>query len=176
MGDSDKSIISTPAVASLAKSIDNMNLGVKFLNYESLSTGLKIQYPSSWVIVNPELKGHFTVAFKSQPQSICDSAQIVAIDVRNLPLHLSLRQYIDVNVIDLRKKYANFQLIESAPTTLATNPAHRLVYSEGGQKLMHNVTIKNNTVYQIVFSTRSDEYHNYLPIVQKMINSFGISK
>jgi len=176
MGDSDKSIISTPAVASLAKSIDTMHLGVKFLNYESLSTGLKIQYPSNWVIVNPELKGHFTVAFKSQPQSICDSAQIVAIDVRNLPLHLSLRQYIDVNVIDLRKKYANFRLIESAPTTLATNPAHRLVYSEGGQKLMHNVTIKNNTVYQIVFSTRSDEYHNYLPIVQKMINSFGITK
>jgi len=176
MGDSDKSIISTPAVASLAKSIDNMNLGVKFLNYESLSTGLKIQYPSNWVIVNSELKGHFTVAFKSQPQSICDYAQIVAIDVRNLPLHLSLRQYIDVNVIDLRKKYANFRLIESAPTTLATNPAHRLVYSEGGQKLMHNVTIKNNTVYQIVFSTRSEVYHNYLPIVQKMINSFGITK
>jgi eukaryotic-like serine/threonine-protein kinase len=57
--------------------------------------------------------------------------------------------------------------------------AHSLVYSTtiGGDELFKKLqvyTVLNNKVYLISFTSQESLFNNYLPIVQKMIDSFEL--
>lgn len=41
---------------------------------------------------------------------------------------------------------------------------------------LHTLPVMNDKVYFIVYSAHEDQYSTYLPISQKMINSFKIGK
>jgi hypothetical protein len=96
---------------------------------------------------------------------------------------LSLDQYAN-SAIDREKGLRNFKLIESNPmTTLGgAKPAHKLVYTygfheESPSKVMQVFTIKDNKVYTIEYSSSDQELlENYLPIAQKMIDTFEITE
>jgi len=67
-------------------------------------------------------------------------------------------------------------LIESNATLnlAGNNPARKLEYKVfGGEtRVMDVFTIKGNTLYRIIYYAKSPEYGRYLPIAQRMINSF----
>jgi len=67
-------------------------------------------------------------------------------------------------------------LITSNSTSLAGLPAHDLVYTatQTGHdlKFMQIFTIKESKDFVITFGTLSTAFSNYLPTIQKMINSF----
>ena len=81
---------------------------------------------------------------------------------------------------------SNFQLIESNKTTFGDSPANRIIYtfidpstraSSTSQFQSMNIwTIKGDNIYTLSYSQPTSEYGRYIPIVQRMIESFEIIK
>jgi serine/threonine-protein kinase len=81
----------------------------------------------------------------------------------------------------LAKNLPDFDFIKSesdATSILADNPSHKIVYKyrEGQNdiKVMEDLTVKNDKGYIIVYVAKASKYSYYLPIMQKMMNSFEI--
>jgi serine/threonine-protein kinase len=82
--------------------------------------------------------------------------------------------------IDRIRNYDYFAIDESKELLLkGGSKANSLVYSTtiGGDELFKKLqvyTVLNNKVYLISFTSQESLFNNYLPIVQKMIDSFEL--
>jgi hypothetical protein len=81
----------------------------------------------------------------------------------------------------LTKNLPNFDFIKSESDTTATlagNPAHKIVYkySQGQNdiKVMEALTVKDGKGYIIMYTAEATKYSYYLPIIQRMMDSFKI--
>jgi PsbP-like protein len=161
-----------------------------FLTYVNPILGLRIQYPSNWVIrehpYNPA--GNSTiVTFFSTSKSASATGNISGVSGMFVP-------YMDIFVFDSKNmplgelingtinNIAKVNLNESKPITLnnGNNPAYMLVYTVaiGGDELFKKMqvwTINDNKVYVITYNSQAASYFNYLPTVQKMIHSIEIT-
>ena len=75
---------------------------------------------------------------------------------------------------------AGARIIESNQIILSGNPAHKIVYLAIGNKLLKLETMlvwtmKDNNLYTIAFSAVPAKYSTYVPMVQRMINTFEIT-
>jgi len=90
----------------------------------------------------------------------------------------SLKQFVDSLIPSYKSKLHNFQLIELNPlTTPALNPAYKIEYTHSSDMLMLKTmevwTINGGIAYMISYNADSSDFSNYLPIIQKMIDSFA---
>jgi hypothetical protein len=151
------------------------NVG-KFVTWESPAYGVKINYPSNWLKIEQGLKGKTVVVFKSPKESPSDMIfESVGIGLHNAPPNLTLEQVVQVYINRHRQEYYDFNLIESVPTTLGRRQAHRIVSDAKGKRFMGVVMVEKNKVYQIAYTSIPSKYDSYLPIVQKMLDSFEIT-
>jgi len=143
--------------------------------------GLKISYPTTWEKVNKiDLRPPLVIGFRRPRESNSDpfleSVGIAIIDVSSdlvtSPSYAILKEYVDGNISDLKHRFPDFVLAESAPTTIAGNEAHQLVYIERGTKNLAIFTVKGNKVYNIVYRSRPEVFLKYLSTVEQMIASF----
>ena len=151
----------------------------EFLLYEDATRGIKIKYPVEWEKVELD-QPEASVAFVSPDENDLDVLQenlIFGFD--KLQQIMTLDEYIkrELDIMSARK--GDFTLIESQPTSLAGNPAHKIVWTSAEEigytiKTMQLVMIKENKAYIITFAGDSKKYDSYLPIVQQMIDSFEI--
>jgi hypothetical protein len=81
----------------------------------------------------------------------------------------------------LKRNLPNFDFIKSesdATATLAGNPAHKIVYKykkgKDDIKVMETLTVKYNKGYILMYSAEAPKYSDYLPTIQKMMDSFEI--
>jgi PsbP-like protein len=166
------------------------NTSNTFLTYINPILGLKIQYPSNWLIkehpYNPA--GNSTiVTFFSSSKSASATGNISGVSGMFVP-------YIDIFVFDSKNmplnelingtinNIAKVNLNESKPITLnnGNNPAYMLVYTVaiGGDELFKKMqvwTINDGKVYVITYNSQAASYFNYLPTVQKIIHSIQIT-
>jgi hypothetical protein len=100
-------------------------------------------------------------------------------------------QYMDLNNITLDTftseslaAYRNssvIQILESVPTTIASQPAHRIVYTDESvewiilKKIQTWMIANGSRAYVITFSGEESRYFDYLPEVQSIISSFSIN-
>ena len=158
-----------------------------FLTYQNSTYGIKIQYPSDWLYKesNASNSSVQTVVTFVSPNLVTapTSKSLVALTVaiQSIPFHnLPLNTYTNLNVNTLRQSEPGFQLLMSNDTTLAggNNPAHKITYTVAtGLKTMAVYTIKGDKAFILEYITGSDAtYSSYLPIAQKMIDSFQITK
>jgi hypothetical protein len=159
-----------------------------FLPYENTTYGIKIQYPAGygWQIglaiqTSEDNVYNFIVAFRSPLDRVSDTvAETVNIAMENLPPeeNVTLDAYSTLQISDLTLSGTNFDLKESAPTILAGIPAYKIVFSETLQQVPIQVmqvwAIKDNKAYVLTFTAEAPKYSTYLPVVQKMIDSFGL--
>ena len=155
-----------------------------FLTYENTTYGIRIQYPAGWQEGETNQTSengviNYIVAFRSPKDRISDTvAESVIIGVENLPpeQNISLAAYSTRQIADLTQFSQDFDLQQSIPTVLAGIPAHKIVYSETVQqipiKTMLVWTIKDNKAYIIRFAGEAAKSSDYLPTVEKMIDSF----
>jgi hypothetical protein len=73
----------------------------------------------------------------------------------------------------------NFTLIESLPILISGRPGKRIIYkieSEPGleRKTSEVILISNHKLYNIVYVVETNSYDTYLPISQKIVESFQI--
>jgi serine/threonine-protein kinase len=154
---------------------------MEFLEYVLPEYGLKISYPTTWEKVNKtDLRPPLVIGFrrprKNNSDPFLESVGIAIIDISSdlvtSPLHIILKEYVDGNISDLKHRFPDFVLAESAPTTIAGNEAHQLVYIERGTKNLAIFTVKGNKVYNIVYRSRPEVFLKYLSTVEQMIASF----
>lgn len=161
----------------------NLTLGKRldFFTYENPALGAKIQYPSDW---KKEVKDVSTVDFFSPKENNSDRyLENLGIEVSSLSQSMTLDEFTSHQIDFLNQSFPNFKIIDSKVTTLAGNPAHKVVFNYGGEQQQHIPLfkiiqiwmIRDNKIYIITSGAEFNKYSKYLPIIQKMIDSFGIS-
>jgi eukaryotic-like serine/threonine-protein kinase len=142
-----------------------------FRIYENPTYGIQIQYPSDW--------GRLDLSFLQDsadidfyPLSDISLAKNLKIQVENLPFHnMTLEEYTNTQINPTEEN-----LLESNTTTLADIPGYKIVFTNiAGLKTMQVWTVKDDKAYIITYVAKED-YENDLQIVQKMIDSFEITK
>ena len=140
-----------------------------------------MQFPSSWMVSQNGLRVFSDiVGFYAPFGNLSDVVTGgLIISIRHFSQNITLDEYNAL--INNSLKQSSVQIIESNPSTLAGNPAHKTVFlaSSGSGLLKIETmlvwTVKGNIVYTISFNSEAAKYPTYVPIVQKMINTFEIA-
>src|SRR5919107_3758811 len=155
-----------------------------FKTYENSTYGILMQYPSDWKKVEPgqsSQRSNFNiiVGFLSPKESAFYRSPPAAfsVGIQNLSSSQSIivDQYSGAQINFIRQQAS---VLESNTINLKGNNnalAHKIVYiNNEGQKIMQVWTIKGNKAYHITYAANETRYADYLPPVQKMIDSFKI--
>ena len=155
-----------------------------FLTYINSTYGIKIQFPSNWIYKGSETSNDSVqgiVTFTS-PEVLTSSSNkslvVLTAGIEKLPYHnIPLDVYTNLTINNLRKSDAGFRLLASNEISLAgINPAHKIIFTSHTMPYTMAVYgIKGDKAYVIDYIAGSEAtYSNYLPIAQKMIDSFQI--
>jgi hypothetical protein len=168
------SSISSPPSSSSPSMIKTAEQNVgKFMTWESPAYGVKIDYPSNWRVEKGKQPSTL-VLFKSPKESPSDIIfENVVIALYNIK-YGTLEELVPHFINQHRKKFADFTLIETVAITLGERQAHKLVFDAEGKRFMSIYTVEKNKVYNIGYASIPSKYDIYLPIVQKMLDSFEI--
>jgi hypothetical protein len=156
-----------------------------FLTYENYTYAIRIQYPFDWEILEPSQRGNSSlniiVVFRSPPENSSDTkVETLLIQVGNLPFeNIPLDEVVSASINNLKQSLIDFELVELNATTLSgNNPAHKVVYTnregEDKHKTMQILSIKEDKAYLLTYSAEERKYSDYLPTIEKMIDSFEI--
>ena len=110
----------------------------------------------------------------SSGNGFTDNVIIFVTDInnRNYTLKELLSQSLDI----IRSNHGYRILEANTNTTLSNQPAYLLVSTfKDGRTLREIGTIIGDKEYTIQYYDKSDDYSTFLPIVNKMINSFSIN-
>jgi eukaryotic-like serine/threonine-protein kinase len=163
-----------------------------FSLYDNKTLGIKILYPSNWeklegagsFVFNPDVvvfRSHLNASNSNQKsnatQQIPPAVLVVSID-KNLPIS-DLKIYSNATIKHILENTVGSKIIESTDTKLAGYPAHKIVgtfrQANNDLKVLDIWTIKDSKLYRITFYAQQTKYADYLPTIQKMIDSFQIS-
>ena len=175
-----------------AKTSNNGNTtAINIRTYENRIFGIKIQYPDTWSTrpyLYNKVGNNTVVGFYSPSKTASQLGNISGVSRQFVPYldifvfdskSISLDKIIDARIKRIENN--TDMVMESKSFTLKGNhPAHMLIYTTitGGDeffKKMQVYTIFNNKVYLISFTAQEALFSDYLPVVQKMIDSFEIS-
>jgi hypothetical protein len=154
-----------------------------YSTYENPTYGVKIQYPSNWQKMDFDRhnSNNSLPIAGFIPPSENDSGLLENLMIVVKKLHsqnTSLKQFVDSLIPSYKSKLYNFQLIELNPlTTPALNSAYKIEYTHSSDMLMLKTmevwTIEGGIAYMISYNADSSDFSNYLPTIQKMIDSFA---
>jgi hypothetical protein len=162
-----------------------------FLTYNNSKFGVKMQYPKNWSVQEIEnVSGaNDTVAiFKSPSKTNTQLGNISGVSSNFVP-------YLDIFVFDSKNmsldqiikgrlnyfhNNSGFMFNQSKPITLNTNQSGYLLnYSVtiGGDEHFNKIqafTSVGNKVYVVTFTAQQETFSHFMPLAQKMINSFEL--
>ena len=170
-----------------------------FYTYVNPTFGFKLQYPSDWVEqrqniydINHLLDDPTVVQFfppkpfsSGAPSGLPTSLQITVTD---WPFKQSPGAFFDFFNKTYNQKNVlanNVKIIYSNATLVAGNPAFKFIFryisipeqslGVAKQQRMEQIIsiLMNNRMYIIDFASYSSEFYHYLPITDKIVNSFG---
>jgi eukaryotic-like serine/threonine-protein kinase len=152
-----------------------------FLTYENSTLGIKMQYPSSWT---KQTAGHgatFVLLSNGEKNSEQFMAKLNATSITGFPPNVPLKALAD-RVVDGYKHFLrNFKIESYANTTVVGNNGIKILYTytdskNNGFKATDIALIKDDRLYVIQYYVEASKYQIYLPILQKMIDSFQMIK
>ena len=153
-----------------------------FLTYQNPTYGIKIQYPSDWTMSQTGLRDYTNiVAFYSPLQNLTAVPNQFLLSRTHYSQNITLNDY--GKLVSATLKQPGVQIVESKPFTLQDGtPAHSIVFIPPSgnvpfkPEIMLVWTVKGSNVYTLLYSGDAAKYSFYLPTIQKMINSFEITK
>ncbi|MEH2322730.1 MAG: protein kinase [Nostoc sp.] len=169
-------VTATIAVISIFISVPPPIPPVELSSYEDTKSKIKIKYPDTWN--REDLNNLFTgelVKFSPKQSTTKTSQEQVTITIQDFSgtLEDSKTQFIE----DI-KKSQNGQIISSNTSTLAYRPAYQVIYTvKDGDNNLKNLRIwilKGDKAYVIIYTAAIDDYDKFVPITEKMIQSFQI--
>ena len=149
-----------------------------FLQYQNSSLGITMQYPSNWQQEpgnSNSIVRYFISPQESNNDVLADLFYISVYNSENTPLDENVATMLN----SLSQTLSDFTPIESNPTTLAGNPAHRLVYGYtdpeiGALQEMQVLTVKDDILYTFTYLAEQSKYLKYLPTALDMLKSIEI--
>ena len=139
--------------------------------------GFQISYPETWSTQNRDDFLAMGVIFLSQLEDEDDFQERVSVLVENLPNDMSLAQYTDESIAEI-KRLSDPEVAEPRAVALGNNQGRRVVYRGEENaipvKRMQTWSVQNNRAYVITYTAEPDIYDSYLPAVEKMLESFTI--
>ncbi|MGA9845719.1 MAG: zinc ribbon domain-containing protein, partial [Nitrososphaeraceae archaeon] len=154
------------------------DLRVEFEMCELSAYGMRILYPLDWTKYDHGLDPPNIAYFLSPKESANDKFfDGVAISVTtNIPRAATLETALKTNLDDLKVSTSNFVLEETNKATLSNQPAYKIVYRDGGYKTLAALTLRqslnSNSLVIVIYRALPSSYDRFLPIVNKMIQSF----
>ena len=160
-----------------------------FRIYENPAYGIQIQYPSTWIIYAGDTFSDndasidivsFLGPVKSDTKEYAPSLYISIENPRPPNLNLNLNEYLTRITNDYEARLKEFKVIESnSNSILADKPAYKLVFTDEEDEIYYKTmdigTIIGDKVYLLSYTEQREQYPDYLPTVQKMINSLNIT-
>ena len=188
-----QSLFSSSPLPSPSASNTNTNTS-NWLTYDNHPSGIQIQYPSNWSVIepsyNPEASNNTIVIIASPSKTASELGNISGVSGSFVP-------YLDIYVFDSKNisfdkiidgtinKFSNnenFAIHESKPITLKGNQqGHMLMYDAtvAGDEFFRKMqvfTMFDSKVYVLTFTSQAASFPNYLSLVQKMVNSFELEE
>jgi eukaryotic-like serine/threonine-protein kinase len=172
----------------VAQTNDENNNNNPFKLYENATYAIHIQYPFNWTIKEGDVYSDdgytdivsFFAPVENDPESEVPSLYI-SIDSLSSNRNENLSEYLTTTINDYYNDSEDFKVIESnANSILGGKPAYKLVstdvYDDGTiSKSMEIGTIIGDKLYLLSYEAEDEkQYSEYLPIIQKMIDSFRI--
>ena len=148
-----------------------------FITYENSTHGIKIMYPQEW----EKLENYMgtTVLFRSPLENSSDTFQEnVNIAYETVTSSMTLKDYTDLSIDQIKNTFEGIELIESNSANLAGVPAKRVVF-KGKQygydlKWLQFYLLKGNKAYMITYTAEENKFDKYMSTVQTMVNTFEI--
>jgi len=166
----------------------NGQVNTRFNIYKNDIYKVKIQYPSNWEQVSSSLLPADSIARFIAPSTGGGVTKPtgVLITIFNRPDDRSLNEFIDFFHKNRYAQQSDFTIVNSSETTLAGIPAREIVLYEqrdnvldpkSDLKVMRVYALDNNSHqgYVIRYYSEPGLFNKYLPVAQKMINSFKIT-
>ncbi|HEY7083115.1 MAG TPA: PsbP-related protein [Nitrososphaeraceae archaeon] len=162
---------------SLAGSNYNKQILLPFLTYQDPIYGIKIQYPSDWEKIQAD--GNFIIGFVSSSKQVSGLLPNLMITVlKSHSPSTSLNDFGNARISNLESQYHDFHLVSSGSfTTSLGSPVYKIEYTHMDDKLPITTTevwsLKGNEAIMLLANVGTSESSTYMPIFQKMINSFS---
>jgi DNA-binding beta-propeller fold protein YncE len=147
---------------------------VNFSSYENLELGIETEYPSNWDI--DDYSSLYSVYFYSLPEHSNDTRDFLRIDVRNDSSVDSIIDFVNVTDADALPSLRFIEAPHNA-TTLSNASTAKSVYTyndsmQGEVKVLKLAIENNDKFYVFNYSAQTPNFNNYLPTIEKMIESF----
>ncbi|MGA3359582.1 MAG: PsbP-related protein [Halobacteriota archaeon] len=143
-------------------------------NTYNSTNGFAIQYPSDWS-KDINQSGAVDVLFVLPTNNVTENLNVQVI---NISANDTLTSRT-ASIISQVQNISNFTQIDAGNTTLAGNPAYKIVYTAtvngNDLKLTQIWTIKDGKEYFITYKAAPNNYDTYLSAAQQMIDSFQIT-
>jgi hypothetical protein len=151
----------TQTIASLTPASMTQN----FTTYRDPADGISIQYPSHWEIIQ-------------YPSSQMSTAGYRVVVNFLAPLVNASEQWREYLMIQVGNQSIVKNLVPQVKTTLAGNPAYKLVYANNEEtfhlKTLEAWTTIGGNTYLLIYKAEATKYPSYLPIIQRMLDSFKV--
>lgn len=154
-------------------------VAMPFQTYQDPIYGIKIQYPSNWEKIY--LGKNFIVGFVSNSQHDSGVLENVMITATRLSsTNTSLNNFGNTRISTLETQYRDFHLVSSGSFKSSTgSPLFKIEYTYREGILPITTTeiwsLKGKEAFMLLANTDTSETSIYMPIFQKMINSFSSS-
>ena len=154
-------------------------VAMPFQTYQDPIYGIKIQYPSNWEKIY--LGKNFIVGFVSNSQHDSGVLENVMITATRLSsTNTSLNNFGNTRISALETQYRDFHLVSSGSFKSSIgSPLFKIEYTYREGILPITTTeiwsLKGKEAFMLLANTDTSETSIYMPIFQKMINSFSSS-
>jgi hypothetical protein len=151
----------------------------EFLAYDDLITGFSIKYPPDW-----ERAQHIdkSITFIAPKESNSDTFPAgLGIIFKEVASNMSLSYISQTQLNTLKNLYPDINILESSDITFAGHPAHKIIFTATDntshlRKAMQ-IWFKDDTkAYLITYKADVEKFPQYLPTIEKMLNTFYTSK
>ncbi len=141
---------------------------------------IQINYADQWQQEEPSDSTTGEVVAFWSPQERSSFRPNLTVSIMPLPdTKMSLAQYTEGSIAEIKKSLTNPKIIESKATKLVERPAHQVYYSgkpEGKAEVqsLETWTIVNGKAYLLLYRALPEDYAKYLPSALQSIESFKI--
>jgi hypothetical protein len=151
------------------------------LAYESPDYGIRTQYPEGWeILIQRTSNSSISLRFDSPPENDTDNfRENVLFVIDTISNNTTLSNFTSAAVTSYLERYPDLEFSEVSSTNLTNNtiPAYKLVATraQDGLDFMQIFAIQDDKVYTITYSSERTRYSTYLPIIERVIDSFEVT-
>jgi hypothetical protein len=168
--------LDTESIESSVQSLGNASLVIES------PVGIRTQYPDGWeIIIQNTSDSLLSLRFNSPPENDTDSfRENVRLVIGTVSNNTALSNFTSATLTSYLELYPDLEVIELSSTNLTSSaiPAYKLVASRSqeGSNFMQIFAINEDKVYSIAYSSEKSRYSAYLPVIERMINSFEVTQ